>query len=452
MKNYTLKTKFRPQDDPNLQAILKEKETYKAFQSKCSKKMKWKEVVLRKGAHVIVRNAIDFKKAVQHRDEIGILQIKYFNWDVDTTRILAGMYSFGIRVILGNHTEVKSTRWPRPYIVNATPEELAEVRRVQTVQNNKTCNSFIKEVAYILTKGFKTNPLKLDVDYGWVAKKYIPEKITTDTNGVKQKVKAHVKEQIVDNLKYVVKITENFPQTENIAYFTEGVQNALLELKKSDKILSDKEKLELDRKRQLYCEGLDFNKHYASHHVHYTHCKEQPALNSNGQPYVKREYTTVSTVIEDEVYTWSDGFRSSKNHSGDTLTSRGLYPYQSDIKTTYEDCNKMAESEEALKWLEEHDMLDLHSYHCPICGNVASTFSNCDHCGYELPEEAKSDFNNGRITREELETMSVTEIENIFVKKDTSVAWDDWRSNETDDFNDYDDSNLDVFSLTTDYE
>lgn len=448
--------------EDRFQETLKIEKAQKEAVANCYAIFQWLPVKPRtSGTHFIANNETEFNrintarnKALQDKkaDGIQIIQMKYLNWSVETTRALAGMYCYGIRVILGNATEVKSPRYPRPYIKEGTPEVVKAVKKVQSIQNNKTCNAFIKEVARLLTKGYKINPINVDVDYGFVVKKRIPAHTITTPEGVNIKVKAKWKETMVDSLKYNMTIHPKFPQTSNIAYFVEGVEDALCELRPT-KHYSEKQKVELENLRQLYCEGTDFNRHSATQHIHYSFKTETENFDYyTGNTYYTEKDQEVSTILTDEVFTWKEGFRTSKNNQGESYTSKVLYPYQSDIKTTYDDMGKMTEMEEALKWLKNNDILDLHTYHCPNCGNLANSYEGCNHCGYELPKEAVADFNNGRLTREELASMSVSEIEEQFKNDETEVSYEEWRSNEVEDIDETDEENLDIYSLETDYE
>ena len=474
----------------NYNKALAEEEAYKAFKAKCLDKIQWKcyltkeeqelrtkllkempksklpkmlryPAELRTGKHVQIHNEVEFINCYPDRNNIHIIQMLYFNWSKDTTYFLAQMYANGTRVVLGNKTEIKSKRYPRPFIPNCTPEENAVVHKIQTEQNNKTCNEFIKAVAYTLTKGYKTNPLIVDIEYGWAIDEIKKGTTKTDVRGVRIKTPDKRITTYIDKPEYTVKIKKGFPQTKDIAHFAEGVQDAMVEMR-TTKTFTEKEKIAFEHKRQLYCEGVDCNTHYATQHAHYY--TEETVYNKFKKTYeTKNVSEKVSTVLYDEVYTWKEGFRTSSKHNGDKYRAKNLYPYQSDIKTTYEDSAKMAEMEDAIKWLEENDMLDLHTYHCPNCGNLANSYEGCTHCGYELPKEAVADFNNGRLTREELNTMSVDDIEDYFTNNETAVSYDEWRSGETEDTDDTDEENfnymetvdeekLDCFTLSTDYE
>ena len=405
------------------------------------KKMQYKTVKPAVGLTLIIRDENAFKQLVQPNRKIAMITMLYTNWSEQTFFTLAGRYCYGTRVQIGK-TEIKSRRWPRPYIPNATDEELAEVKRQQTIANNNTSYAFTKEVAYLLTKGYHKNPLSIDLEYGesygWEEKRTIEY---TDEHGIPRKSTKKVSKMILtDKPEYFIQIKDpRFPLTNDMQHFVEGVEKAVAELQYNDIKATRTMQRNVDIKCRKYADGIDYNKNYITRLVTYEYTKDVQKINEKtGRTYTAKETHTAYVETTDEVFTWKEGYRTSTDRTGDKYTVKNPQTYQSDVKS-YPAMDKIAEAIEILDWLEKHKILDMHAYYCPKCGKVADTYSGCDYCGYELPAEAKSDFNNGRISAEELASMSLDEIEQTFTSNATDVSYNEWQSKDYN--NEYDCTN-----------
>ena len=398
------------------------------------KNMQYKTIQPTTGLTVVVKNENEFKQIVKPNNKIAKIIMLYTNWSEQTFFTLAGRYCYGTAVQIGR-TEVKSYRWPRPYIINASKEELNEVKHQQSVANNKTSYAFTEEVAYLLTKAYRKNPLNISLEYGnsysWKEKKVIQH---TDEHGIIRKsIKQTTKTVYQDKPEYFIRIADSrFPLTNDMQHFVKGVEKALAELEYNDIKATRATQRKVDILCRKYADGIDYNRHVAPNYVTYTYTKDVQKINPNtGLSYTIKEQHEASIETLQEVHTWKEGWRTTKYHD-EKQTSTSVDVYSSDIRS-YPAQDKLAEAEAVLNWLEEHEILDMHAYHCPKCGKVADTYSGCDYCGYELPEEAKSDFNNGRITAQELASMSVEAIEAIFTRNDTAVSYEEWQCKDVED-------------------
>lgn len=382
------------------------------------KRVAWKETTLTTMdlPYFIAHNEADMQKlGAQIPGKISML---YTAWSKQTTYKLAGLHARGVRVFIKS-TEIISPRYPRPYVINATIEELKEVQRLSKVQNNKTCYAFIKNAFKVITKGYNTDPRR-SVDLG------------------------------ADYPHYRVSITDKrFPKTDAFQQALQGIEEGLASainpIEDFDKVLAS-----VEHKCKLYADQIDCYTHtitsttapfdkdidertfkfvktdtYTDKHG-ITHEHKQWCV---GKAYNRERFFAENT---EEVFTWEETPRT-KLKNGD-LNNCSLV-YFTDVRDTVSS-QKLKEAEEVLNWLEQHDMLDINAYHCPNCGRIATTYSGCAHCGYELPKEAVSEFNNGRISEAELSSMSVEEINATFNDIDTGTSYQEWQCVTSDDEDD----------------
>ena len=301
----------------------------------------------------------------------GKISMLYTNWSAETTHKLAGLHARGVRVFIKS-TEIKTARFPRPYIVNATPEELSEVRRLTTVNNIKNCQRFVTEAFKVITKGYGVDPRR-----------------TVDIGGDYP----HYRLSIVD---------KRFPKTTSFQQALQGIEEGLAQLitpLDSKDYIEDKVRYKL----AMYADQLDYHTHTVVNTIapfdketdertfkyvqtdRYTDewgIKHERSIQRTGTAYNRERYYAEST---DEVFTWKDSPRSKGNNCS--------VVYFTDVQDTVS-TTKLNEAQEVLAWLEEHDMLDMNAYHCPNCGHIATTYNGCGHCGYELPKEAYNDRQN----------------------------------------------------------
>jgi hypothetical protein len=410
------------------------------------RKMQYKTVKPATGLTVVIKNEDEFNKVVKPNNNLAMIIMLYTNWSEGTFFTLAGRYCYGTRVQIGK-TEIKSYRWPRPYILNATKEELAEVKHQQSIANNKTSYAFTKEVAYLMTKAYRKNPLNITLEYGTsftIKEKKIIEH--TDTSGITYKSEKQISKTVYpDKPEYFINIADNrFPLTNDMQHFVEGVEKAVAELEYANKKATRATQQKVDILCRKYADGLNYNKNYITRLVTYEYTKDVPKINpKTGLQYTVKEKQTTYVETTEEAFVWKEGYRTSTNSRGDKYTVRNPQAYTSDIKT-YPAQDKLAEAEYILNWLEQHDILDMHAYKCPKCGKVADTYSGCEYCGYDLPEEAKSDFNNGRITAEELASMSIEDIESTFTRNETAVSYDEWQCKDYENTQDFTDNISDI--------
>lgn len=386
------------------------------------RKMYWKDTKPATGTTVEVYNEEQAKMLAKITQPIGKIIMMYTNWSEDTFFMLARKHCSGVTVQIKN-TVINSRRHPRPYLPNASTEELAEIKRLTTVQNNKTSYAFVKEVAYLVTKAYGTNPL--DTTLTWRSYIVTEKEETVDANGVPYKKETITYHSPEDQPEYRLYIKDTrFPKTKAWQQYVEGVEQAVSEIVYQNKRATGHTQRDVDIRCRLYADSIDYNKHMATKLIAPAGLKKKDIF------YIP---------VTEEVFTWQDKFRTTKNREGDKYTVKQQDTYLSDIRT-YPAMNKLNEAKEVLDWLEQHDILDMHAYKCPNCGHNASTFTGCNHCGYELPKEAVSDFNNGRITAEELSSMTVDEINNTFLPYDTDISYEEWRT-------DNDESAEDTFLL-----
>lgn len=375
------------------------------------RKMYWKDTKPATGTTVEVYNEEQAEMLASVKQPIGKIIMMYTNWSEDTFFMLARKHCSGVTVQIKN-TVINSRRHPRPYLPNASTEELAEIKRLTTVQNNKTSYAFVKEVAYLVTKAYGTNPLDLTIEWQNSQRKIKEDYI--DKDGIPRIKTYYVSRSAIDYPEYRLHIKDNrFPKTKSWQQYIEGVEQALAELKYAGKRATGHTQRDVDIRCRIYADGINYNKNVATMSV-------APAgLEFNDKFYVE---------LTDETFLWNEHFRTTKDREGVKYTVKQQETYLSDI-ITYPAMDKLNEAKEVLDWLEQHDILDMHAYKCPNCGHNANTFTGCDHCGYELPKEAISDFNNGRISAEELSSMTITEIENTFLPYDTDICYEEWRTN-----------------------
>ena len=386
------------------------------------RKMKWTNTKPATGTTVEVYNEEQAKMLAKSTQPIGKIIMMYTNWSEDTFFMLARKHCSGVTVQIKN-TVINSRRHPRPYLPNASAEELAEIKRLTTVQNNKTSYAFVKEVAYLVTKAYGTNPL--DTTLTWRSYIVTEKEETVDANGVPYKKEIVTYHSPEDQPEYRLYIKdERFPKTKSWQQYVEGVEQALSEIRYQNKRATGHTQRDVDIRCRLYADSIDYNKHMATKLIAPAGLKKKDIF------YIP---------ITEEVFTWQDKFRTTTNREGDKYTVKQQNTYLSDIRT-YPAMDKLNEAKEILDWLEQHDMLDLHAYKCPNCGHNADTFTGCDHCGYVLPEEASFYLNKGCITAEELSAMPVDAIEKEFLRDFTSVSYEEWRT-------DNDESAEDTFLL-----
>lgn len=350
----------------------------------------------------------------------GKISLLYTNWSKETTYKLAGLHARGVRVFIKS-TEIVSPRYPRPYVINATADELKEVKRLSKVQNNKTCYTFVKNAFKVITKGYGVDP-RHSIDIGG------------------------------DYPHYRVSITDKrFPKTDAFQQALQGIEEGLAltvnPIEDFDKVLTS-----VEHKCKLYADQMDCYTHTVTNTVapfekelderSYrflqvdTYTDEHGITHEHRQWRVGRAYNRERYFAEntEEVFTWKDTPRDKGNNSSQV--------YLTDVRDTVS-TQKLKEAEEVLNWLEEHDMLDMNAYHCPNCGKIATTYNGCAHCGYELPKEAISEFNNGRITEAELSAMSIEDINALFNDTETATSYQEWQN-----FNNEDEFVTDELTLT----
>lgn len=377
------------------------------------KRMNWKETKLTTMdmPYFIAKNETDMQELGNKVP--GMLSMLYTNWSKQTTYKLAGLHSRGVRVFIKS-TEIESPRYPRPYVINATADELKEVQRLTKVQNNKTCQNFVKNAFKIITKGYSVDPRR-SVDLGADYPHYrmsITDKRFPKTDAFQQALQG-----IEEGLALTVNPIPDFDKVltsiehkcklyaDQIDCYTHTITNTIAPFDK-----------ELDERTFKFVQVDTYTDKYGIKHEHKQWCE--------GKAYNRERYFVEST---EEVFTWEEAPRT-KLKNGD-VNSCSLV-YLTDVRDTISS-TKLKEAKEVLDWLEQHDMLDINAYHCPNCGKVATTYSGCAHCGYELPKEAISEFNNGRITEAELSAMSIENINEMFKDIDTVTSYQDWQNIDT---------------------
>ena len=350
--------------------------------------------VFEPGFNVVIRNHEDFKILKTKNPEN--IQVTFLNWTADETALLARKYTNGSNVIL-NRTPINSNRFPRPYKPNATPAEFKEIKRKQSIANNKTCQEFIKEIYKIITKGYKKDP-RTFIDLGFETR-------------------------IVINAPWL-------PKTYSIQQAIEGIEEGLAQL--NDYTATEAEIHRVNKDCRLYADGIDCYKHTVTTSFAPFDPNEDITY-FNKATVVETEYGIVSkwhTVSNykqpkyyvqttDEVITWKTEYREKGNTSNQV--------YCNDVKEHIAS-DKIKTANEIIDWLAEHDMLDMHAIHCPNCGKPMCVYDGCNHCGYDLPKQAVSEFINGRISSDELSTMQPSEIAEIFIDDDTHTPYAEWQN------------------------
>lgn len=369
------------------------------------KKMNWKNTTLTSMdmPYFIAHNEADMQKLGNKVP--GKLSVLYTNWSRETTFKLAGLHARGVRIFIKS-TEIVSPRYPRPYVINATAEELKEVRRLTKVQNNKTCQSFVKNAFKVITKGYGVDP-RHSVDLGGDYPHYriaIVDKRFPKTDSFQQALQG-----IEEGIALTVTSCEDFDRVltsvehkcklyaDQIDCYTHTITNTVAPFDK-----------ELDERSFRYVQIDTYKDEYGITHEHKAW--------RTGTAYNRERFFAENT---EEVFTWKDTPRDKENNSSQV--------YFTDVRDTVS-TQKLKEAQEVLDWLEQHNMLDMNAYHCPNCGKVATTYNGCAHCGYELPKEAISEFNNGRITEAELSAMNPEQINAIFVDMDTATSYQEWQN------------------------
>lgn len=349
--------------------------------------------VFEKGLVLVIKNSNDFKTLENCNPEL--IQVTYLTWTANETRLLALKYANGSEVYI-NRTRVTSPRFPRPYIPNATPEQMIWLKKQQQVENNKTCLRFIKEVYKIITKGYGADPRNfVELAYNTaleVNRPYMPK-----TNAMQQCV--------------------------------DGIEEGLAELNIP---VSERETCIAIKNIGIYADGYDCYKHTVTNSVPvvekkmFTIPKTQKTVDGfgitrshktfvNTEGYSKSAYYVQTT---NEVFTWKEAYREKGNTSAQV--------YVSDVKDHIAS-EKIKEALEITSWLAEHDMLDIHAIHCPHCRTPMNVHDGCTACGYSLPKEAISEYTHGRITETELSQMLPEVIAENFYDNETDVAYAEWQ-------------------------
>lgn len=389
----------------------------------------WKETEPITGSLKIINNECEANAVLNSDNKYGKLIVLYTGWSEQTTRALARRYCSGTAVQIGD-TKIKSKRFPRPYLPNATEDELAEIKRIEHIQNNKTCYAFIKEVGYILAKAYDAKPYDLTLAYNTGYRTKYTTRRDEDNIPCKIKISVPTVPTQLQNAHYEIEMyDERFPQTRSLAQFVEGVEKAFDE---TDFVVDDTKatlQTDIDIRRKLYAEDLDYNKYRVTRLVAPTkeflnNISDKP--DPNDTQTQKKKNKIFYVPVTEEIITWDYGYRTT-TYNGNRTVSKSAKVYASDVKTDLS-TEKMQECKEVLDWLEQHDMIDLHAYKCPSCGNTANTSTGCEHCGYELPKDAREHFNKGRLSAEELNNMTAEEVNKIFADHNEDVCFEDWRT------------------------
>lgn len=404
--------------------VPKETELYKPHNS-----YNWKEIEPVKGSLKIINNECEANAVLNSPEVYGKIIMLYTGWSEQTTRALARRYCSGTAVQIGS-TEIKTKRYPRPYIKNWTEEQQIAIKRMQTEQNNKTCYEFIKEVGYILTKAYNTKPYDLTLAYNTGYR--IKYAIRRDKDNIPRKIKIAVPTvpTQLQNAHYELEMHDlRFPQTRSLAQLIEGVEKALDEMSNVNNADTTSLQTDINIRRALYAEDLDYNKYSVTRLVAPTEefidsVSDKPDPNDT-QAQKKKNKKFYVPVTED-VITYDYGYRTT-TYNGERTVSKSAKVYASDVKETVS-TEKIQECKEVLDWLEQHDMLDLHAYKCPNCGHTANTSKGCEFCGYDLPKQAREHFNKGRLSLEELSNMTIDEINKIFSDTEEDASYEEWRT------------------------
>lgn len=389
----------------------------------------WKETEPIKGSLKIINNEYEANAVLNSSNVYGKIIMLYTGWSEQTTRALAKRYCSGTTVQIGD-TEIKSKRYPRPYIKNWTEEQQIAVKRMQTEQNNKTCYEFIKEVGYVLAKAYNTKPYDLTLAYNTGYK--IKNTVQRDKDNIPRIIKIAVPTvpTQLQNAHYELEMHDlRFPQTRSLAQLIEGVEKALDEMSHVNNADTTNLQTDINIRRALYAEDLDYNKYSVTRLVAPTKefidsVSDKPDPNDTQAQKKKNKKFYVS--VTEDVITYDYGYRTT-TYNGERTVSKSPKTYASDVKTTVS-TEKIQECKEVLDWLEQHDMLDLHAYKCPNCGHTANTSMGCEHCGYDLPKQAREHFNKGRLSLEELSNMTTDEINKIFSDIEEDASYEEWRT------------------------